>query len=110
MELRQFGRPYHRLKGGIDDAIGNVVANGGTKEENILLHNTDITPQGLQAEVPDVLVINGNSPLSNIVKPGQEMDNSTLAATRCPQNSSNLARCGGKMHPLQRRDARNVRE
>src|SRR5215510_13961532 len=110
MELGNLGCPDHILKGRINSTIGDVVPDGGTEEIDVLLHNAYIAPQRVQGEVPDILAINGNVPLSDIVETGEEMDNCTLATPWGAQDGGNLTGGSINRHLLQCWDAPVIRE
>src|SRR5919109_3404753 len=110
VELGDLGCPDHIPKRRLDRPVGDVVANGGAEEIDILLHDPDITPQGLEREVPDILAIDGNPPRRDVVETWDEIDDGALAAARRPQDGDNFARGGVDGDLLQSWDACVVRK
>ena len=103
VQLGDFGGVDNVRLGGVGHPVGNVVPDGGVKEKNILLDNAHIAAQGFQGELPDVHAVDGHPAVGNIIKAGQQVDDSAFAAARRAQDGGYLPRFGGNVDAFQGR-------
>ena len=80
MKLGDLGRLDDVLERGVGRAVGDVVLDGGAEQEDVLLDNAHVSPQGSQGEIPDVPVVDRNLSRGDVVEAGQEINNGALAA------------------------------
>ena len=92
MGLGPLGRPDHLLHGHVGTTVGDVVADGGGKQEGILKHHADVAPQKLKIVFRDRPAVHEDLPLRGIVKAGNQSDERRLSRSRRPDEPDHLPR------------------
>ena len=75
----------------IGPTIGDITGHAIGKEENILLHNTDIVTQRGQCHGLNIPAVNGNTPCLQLVKTSYQITQGTLAHTGAAHEGHGLA-------------------
>ena len=91
IDLCLFSRFDHFFFRCVRSAIADILKNRIGKEEYILLDDADIFMDGALGHIPDVPTVNGDPAAGHIVKPGDQLTQSGLAATGGTNNGDGLA-------------------
>ena len=73
----------------IRPAVTNIFKNRIRKQKHILLHNANALVDGSLRDIPDIVSINVNGAAAHVIKSGNQLTQSALAAAgRADANSS----------------------
>ena len=113
MYLRSYCGSYYLIIRRIYPAVTDILFYGCSKKENILLHDSDISPEGFKGYILDVYSVNGYLPRCNIIKPRKKVAKGRFSSARrpdkgnvfaCPDMKINIGKHIGKVFSVPETD------
>ena len=108
--MSQTGGCIHLLVGGVQASIADVLLHRLRKEEGLLQHDPQLSPQAVPGHSPDIHPIDADGPLVQVVEAGEEIHQGGLSGAGGSDQGDALAGSGAEVHPLQHRNVRDVGE
>ena len=108
--LRRPGRGPDLLVGGVGDAVGDVVADGGGEQEGVLEDDADAAAQVGQAQAPDVPAVQAHLPGVDVVEAGQQQGERRLPRSARPDQGDALAGPDPEREAVEERSRAGVAE
>src|SRR5450755_3012184 len=92
IDTSDFGGRDNVFLGGIGDTVGDVVAQGGIEQENILQDQSDIAAQRDLRDIAHIYPINSNASAGGVIEAGEQVQDSAFPTAGRAEKSHDLAR------------------
>lgn len=73
MDVSSLARLIDILLGGVGVGILQVVHDGGVEQHRVLRHNTNVPPEAVNLEVPEVVPVDGDRAVLDVVEAEEQL-------------------------------------